>query len=190
MEGAGKLVDDEELREAMREKGLGTPATRAAIIEGLIYDGYINRQGRELIATAKGMALITLLRGIGVAALCSPEMTGEWEYKLKRMAKGEMKRKEFMAEIKDFTREIVEKAKTFEGDSVSGNFTVVEVKCPKCGNGPFDEDYRTFKCRSCGLIIWKTMASRLFDEHEVEILLTERRSRPARWVPQQNGTPV
>src|SRR5207249_2483234 len=66
MEGAGKLVEDEELREAMREKGLGTPATRAAIIEGLIHDGYVTRQGRELIATAKGIALITLLRGIGV----------------------------------------------------------------------------------------------------------------------------
>ncbi|PYK01079.1 MAG: hypothetical protein DME63_10265 [Verrucomicrobia bacterium] len=75
MEGAGKLVEDEELREAMREKGLGTPATRSAIIEGLIHDGYVHRQGRELIATAKGLALITLLRGIGATELCSPEMT-------------------------------------------------------------------------------------------------------------------
>src|SRR6185295_1351875 len=104
MEGAGKLVEDEELREAMREKGLGTPATRAAIIEGLISQDYITRQGRELIVTAKGLALITLLRGIGVSELCSPEMTGEWEYKLKRMAKGGMERNEFMKEIKEFTR--------------------------------------------------------------------------------------
>jgi DNA topoisomerase-3 len=178
MEGAGKLVEDEELREAMREKGLGTPATRAAIIEGLISQGYITRQGRELIATAKGMALITLLRGIGVSALCSPEMTGEWESKLKRMAKGAMQRKEFMAQIKEFTREIVEKAKNFEGDSVSGNFEVLEVKCPKCGKGPFEEDYRTFKCRSCGLMIWKTMAGRLFDRSEVETLLREGRVGP------------
>jgi DNA topoisomerase III len=178
MEGAGKLVEDEELREAMREKGLGTPATRAAIIEGLISQGYITRQGRELIATAKGMALITLLRGIGVSALCSPEMTGEWESKLKRMAKGAMQRKEFMAQIKEFTREIVEKAKNFEGDSVSGNFEVLEVKCPKCGKGPFEEDYRTFKCRSCGLMIWKTMAGRLFDRSEVATLLREGRVGP------------
>ena len=85
LEGAGKLVEDEELRDAMREKGLGTPATRSAIIEGPISQGYILRQGRELIATAKGLALITLLRGIGVSELCSPEMTGEWEYKLKRI---------------------------------------------------------------------------------------------------------
>jgi len=178
MEGAGKLVEDEELREAMREKGLGTPATRSAIIEGLIHDGYVTREGRDLIATAKGMALITLLRGIDVTELCSPEMTGEWEYKLKRMAKGRMKRKEFMAHIKEFTREIVEKAKNFEGDSVSGNFEVLNVKCPKCGEGPFDEDYRTFKCRSCGLIVWKTMAGRLFERAEVETLLTQGKVGP------------
>jgi DNA topoisomerase-3 len=178
MEGAGKLVEDEELREAMREKGLGTPATRAQIIEGLIHDGYVNRQGRDLIATAKGMALITLLRGIGVAELCSPELTGEWEYKLKRMAKGGMKRREFMAHIREFTREIVEKAKNFEGDSVTGDFKTLEVKCPKCGQGPFDEDYRTFKCRSCGLIVWKTMAGRLFERSELEKLLTEGRVGP------------
>jgi DNA topoisomerase-3 len=178
MEGAGKLVEDEELREAMREKGLGTPATRSAIIEGLIHDGYVNRQGRDLIATAKGMALITLLRGIDATELCSPEMTGEWESNLNRRENGAMKRKEFMAHIKDFTREIVEKAKNFEGDSVSGNFEPIDAKCPKCGNGPFDEDYRTYKCRSCGLMIWKTMAGRLFERGEVEKLLTERRVGP------------
>ncbi len=178
MEGAGKFVEDEELREAMSEKGLGTPATRAAVIEGLIAQEYVARQGRDLIATAKGMALITLLRGIGVSELCSPEMTGEWESKLKRMAKGGMERNEFMKGIKDFTRQIVEKAKNFEGDTVSGNFEVLEVKCPKCQGGPFDEDYRTFKCRTCGLILWKTMAGRLFDRSEVEKLLQDGRVGP------------
>ncbi|MEP7015128.1 MAG: DNA topoisomerase III [Verrucomicrobiota bacterium] len=176
MEGAGKLVEDEELREAMREKGLGTPATRAAVIEGLIAQDYVIRRGRDLIATAKGMALITLLRGIGASALCSPEMTGEWEYKLKRMAKGEMERKAFMKEIKEFTREIVAKAKNFEGENVGGNFEPLEAKCPKCDGGPFDEDYRTFKCRSCGLIIWKTMAGRLFERDEIATLLTQRKT--------------
>jgi DNA topoisomerase-3 len=178
MEGAGKLVEDEELREAMREKGLGTPATRAQIIEGLIHDGYVIRQGRDLIATAKGMALVTLLRGIDVTELCSPELTGEWEYQLKRMAKGDLERNEFMTHIRDFTREIVEKAKNFEGDSVTGAFETLEVKCPKCAGGPFDEDYRTFKCRTCGLMIWKTMAGRLFERSEVEKLLTERKVGP------------
>jgi DNA topoisomerase III len=189
MEGAGKLVEDEELREAMREKGLGTPATRSTIIEGLIHDGYITRQGRDLIATAKGMALITLLRGIGVAELCSPEMTGEWEYKLSLMEKGAMKRKEFMGHIRQFAREIVEKAKNFEGDSVSGDFETLEVRCPKCGRGPFDEDYRTFKCRSCGLIIWKTMASRLFERPEVEKLLAEGRVGPLEGFRSKMGRP-
>src|SRR5438309_5125402 len=178
MEGAGRLVEDEELREAMREKGLGTPATRAAIIEGLIGQDYVIRQGRELIATAKGLALITLLRGIGATELCSPEMTGEWESKLKRMEKGAMKRNDFMAHIKKFTREIVEKAKNFEGDSVTGDFETLEVKCPKCGGGPFEESYRTFKCRSCGLIVWKTMAGRLFERSELEKLLTEKQVGP------------
>lgn len=178
MEGAGKLVEDEELREAMREKGLGTPATRSAIIEGLIHDGYVHRQGRELIATAKGLALITLLRGIGADELTSPEMTGEWESKLKRMEKGAMKRNDFMAHIRQFTREIVERAKNFEGDSVGGNFETLEVKCPKCGGGPFEETYRTFKCQTCGLIVWKTMAGRLFEREELVKLLTEKRVGP------------
>jgi DNA topoisomerase-3 len=178
MEGAGKLVEDVELREAMKAKGLGTPATRSAIIEGLIKQEYIIRQGRDLIVTAKGMALITLLRGIGVTELSSAEMTGEWEYNLRRIQHGEMKSDDFMAEIKEFTRHIVDKAKNFEGESVSGNFEVLEVKCPKCGGGPFDEDYRTFKCRSCELIIWKTMAGRLFDRAEVETLLRDGKVGP------------
>src|SRR5437660_1209244 len=178
MEGAGKLVEDEELREAMQEKGLGTPATRSAIIEGLINDGYVHRQGRELIATAKGLALITLLRGIGADELTSPEMTGEWESKLKRMEKGAMKRNDFMSHIRKFTREVVERAKNFEGDSVSGNFEPLDVKCPKCGGGPFEESYRTFKCQSCGLIVWKTMAERRFEREELVKLLTEGRVGP------------
>ena len=104
MESAGKLVEDEELRDAMSAKGLGTPATRAAIIEGLIHDGYISREGRELIATAKGISLITLLKGIGIELLSSPELTGEWEYQLKLMEQGQLERPAFMSKIKDLTR--------------------------------------------------------------------------------------
>src|SRR5450830_1050830 len=88
MEGAGKTVEDDELREAMQEKGLGTPATRAAIIEGLILEKYMLREGRELIPTAKAFQLMTLLRGLGVEELSRPELTGEWEYKLSQMEKG------------------------------------------------------------------------------------------------------
>ena len=116
MESAGKLIEDEELREAMAARGLGTPATRAAIIEGLVYDEYIGREGKDLIATSKGISLITLLRGIGIHLLSSPELTGEWEYQLKLMEQGRLERSSFMAKIKDLAREIVHKAKNFESD--------------------------------------------------------------------------
>src|ERR1019366_3532039 len=92
MEGAGKLVEDEELRDAMGAKGLGTPATRAAIIEGLIYEKYLHRNGRELQPTAKAFSLITLLRGLKIDELCSPELTGDWEYQLAQMEHGKLKR--------------------------------------------------------------------------------------------------
>ena len=85
MEGAGKLVDDDELREAMSEKGLGTPATRAATIEGLIYEDYVHRNGRELQATAKAFSLMELLNGLGIPELTKPELTGDWEFQLKEM---------------------------------------------------------------------------------------------------------
>lgn len=174
MEGAGKLVDDEELREAMSQRGLGTPATRAQIIEGLILDGYLIRQARDLIVTSKGLSLITLLRGLGVPALTSPEMTGEWEQKLKRMERGEMPRPQFMEEIRTFTNEIVDKAKNFEGDTVTGNFEPLDEKCPKCGHAGFTESFKAFECSAkCGVIIWKNMAGRQFERDEVRKLLTD-----------------
>lgn len=174
MEGAGKLVEDEELREAMSQRGLGTPATRAQIIEGLILDGYIIRQARDLIATSKGLSLITLLRGLGVQALTSPEMTGEWEHKLKRMERGEMPRPQFMDEIRAFTNDIVEKAKNFTGDTVEGNFEPLEEKCPKCGHVGFAESFKAFECGAkCGAIIWKNMAGRQFEREEVQKLLRD-----------------
>ncbi|MDX2080036.1 MAG: DNA topoisomerase III [Terrimicrobiaceae bacterium] len=172
MEGAGKLVDDEELREAMSQRGLGTPATRAQIIEGLILDGYVLRQGRDLIATSKGLALITLLRGLGVQALTSPELTGEWEHKLKRMERGEMPREQFMQEIRVFTEEIVTKAKDFSGDAVAGNYVPLDVTCPKCGHVGFPESFKAFECGAkCGVIVWKNMAGRQFERDEVQALL-------------------
>ncbi len=174
MEGAGKLVDDEELREAMSQRGLGTPATRAQIIEGLILDGYLVRQARDLITTSKGLSLIILLRGLGVQALTSPEMTGEWEHKLKRMERGEMPRPQFMEEIRTFTNDIVEKAKNFTGDTVDGNFEALEEKCPKCGHVGYVESFKAFECGAkCGGIIWKNMAGRQFEREEVRALLRD-----------------
>jgi len=190
MEGAGKLVDDEELREAMSQRGLGTPATRAQIIEGLLLDGYLVRQARDLITTSKGLALITLLRGLGVQSLTSPEMTGEWEHKLKSMERGEMARPQFMEEIRAFTNDIVEKAKNFSGETVEGNFQPLEVKCPKCGHVGYVESFKAFECGAkCGAIIWKNMAGRQFEREEVETLLTQGRVGPLEGFRSKLGRP-
>ena len=192
MEGAGKFVDDEELREAMSQRGLGTPATRADTIEGLQRDGYILRQGKELIVTSKGLALITLLRGLGIQSLTSPEMTGEWEYKLKQMEHGALDRPSFMHGIKAFTSDIVDKAKSFEGDLVSGNFEDLAVTCPKCGSTEgFKESFKAYECKAegCGAIVWKNMAGRQFEREEVEKLLTDLRIGPLEGFRSKMGRP-
>src|SRR3546814_3020562 len=104
MEGAGKLVDDEALREAMSERGLGTPATRAAIIEGLLNEGYLRREGRELVPSAKTRQLMTLLSGLRVSELTSPELTGEWEHRLKQIEQRQLDPEAFMREIAKIDR--------------------------------------------------------------------------------------
>jgi DNA topoisomerase-3 len=133
MEGAGKLIDDDELREAMQEKGLGTPATRAAIIEGLIYEKYIHREGRELVPGAKAFQLMTLLRGLGVEDLTKPELTGNWEYQLAEMEHGRLKREQFMAEIAKMAERIVRKAKEYDRDTIPGDYATLTTPCPNCG---------------------------------------------------------
>ncbi|MDE2610032.1 MAG: DNA topoisomerase III, partial [Burkholderiales bacterium] len=117
MEGAGKLVEDDELRQAMAGKGLGTPATRAAIIEGLLTEKYLVREGRELHPTAKAFQLMTLLRGLGVDELTLPELTGEWEAKLSQIERGQLKRDAFMQEIAQMTQTIVKRAKEYDSDT-------------------------------------------------------------------------
>jgi DNA topoisomerase-3 len=172
MEGAGKLVEDEELRQAMQEKGLGTPATRAQIIEGLIYEKYVLRQGRDLQPTAKAFSLLALLRGLSIPELSSPELTGDWEFKLRRMARGQMGRGEFMTQIADMTREIVEKARRHESDTVPGDFGTLKVPCPKCG-GEIHENYKKFQCQKCDFGLWKIVASRQLEIPEVEELIAK-----------------
>ena len=172
MEGAGKLVEDEELREAMREKGLGTPATRAAIIEGLLYEKYLLRQGKELIPTAKAFSLITLLRGLEIPELASPELTGNWEFKLRQMEQNQLSREEFMREIADMTRHIVAQAKRHESDTVPGDFATLQVPCPKCG-GVIKENYKKFQCQSCDFALWKIASGRQFEVSEIEELISK-----------------
>jgi DNA topoisomerase-3 len=188
MEGAGKLIDDDELREAMSEKGLGTPATRAATIEGLIYEGYIHRNGRELQATAKAFSLMELLNGLGIPELTKPELTGDWEFQLKEMQRKKISRTEFMAGIADMTRRIVERAKHFEHDTIPGDFGVLNVPCPKCG-GEIHEKYKQFQCEKCDFAFWKTLCSRMFEPEEVEKIITEKVIGPLQGFRSKQGFP-
>ena len=195
MEGAGKLVDDDELREAMQEKGLGTPATRAAIIEGLLGEKYMLREGRELIPTAKAFQLMTLLRGLQVEELSRPELTGEWEYKLSQMEHGQLSRTAFMREIADMTERMVRKAKEYDRDTVPGDYATLTTPCPNCG-GVVRENYRRYACtgqegagEGCGFSFGKTPAGRTFELTEVEQFLRERRIGPLEGFRSKAGWP-
>ncbi len=177
MESAGKLVEDEELRTAMSAKGLGTPATRASIIEGLISEHYLERMGRELHPTAKAFSLITLLRGLKVPELTSPELTGDWEFKLRQIEQRKLQRDQFMKEIAGMTSHIVEQAKSHRGETISGNFSTLKSPCPKCG-GVVQETYKKFHCQNCDFGLWKILAGRQFETAEMEQLITQREVGP------------
>ncbi|MEP6824161.1 MAG: DNA topoisomerase III [Ramlibacter sp.] len=196
MEGAGKLVEDDELREAMQEKGLGTPATRAATIEGLINEKYMFREGRELIPTAKAFQLMTLLRGLGVEELSRPELTGDWEYKLAQMEQGKLSRDTFMREIGEMTKHIVQKAKEYDRDTVPGDYATLATPCPNC-SGIVKENYRRFTCTgksgdgtdACGFSFGKTPAGRTFETAEVEQLLRDKKVGPLEGFRSKAGWP-
>ena len=177
MEGAGKLIDDGELREAMSERGLGTPATRATIIEGLINDQYLRREARDLIPTTKTRQLMTLLNGLNVKELTSPELTGEWEHKLKQMEQGKLDRKAFMQEVAQSTQVIVKRAKEYEHDTIPGDYVTLQTPCPVCG-GVVKENYRRFACSHCDFSITKNPGGRNFETDEVESLLQNRTLGP------------
>ncbi len=188
MEGAGKLLDDEDLREAMAGKGLGTPATRAATIEGLLYEKYLLREGRELIPTAKAFQLMTLLRGLGVEELTAPELTGEWEYKLSQIERGNISREEFMREIAQLTQIIVKRAKEYDNDTIPGDYATLKTPCPNCGS-VVKENYRRFACTKCEFSMSKTPGSRQFEVAEVEELLTKREIGPLQGFRSKMGRP-
>ncbi|HPV25488.1 MAG TPA: DNA topoisomerase, partial [Casimicrobium sp.] len=157
MEGAGKLIDDEELRAAMKEKGLGTPATRASIIEGLILQKYLVREEKVLKPTPQAFSLITLLSGLNVPQLTQAELTANWETQLSRMEKGEFSREKFMAEIVEMAKYIVTAAKGYESDTIPGDFSDLSVPCPKC-QSPMKENYKKFACTKCDYGFWKILA--------------------------------
>lgn len=175
MEGAGKLVSDEEMRDAMADKGLGTPATRAAVIENLLREKYMVRENRELMPLAKAFGLMALLRGLDVADLCKPELTGDWESKLRQIQRGELSRQEFMSQIASMTDRLVQKTKDYEDDTVPGDFGQLNVPCPKCGS-VVKGTYKKFQCSSkeCDFALWKIVAGRQFETEEIEELLTKK----------------
>jgi DNA topoisomerase-3 len=186
MENAGKLVDDEELAEAMKEKGLGTPATRASIIEGLIFEDYIHRNGRELQPTAKAFDLFYALTRFGIDELRSPELTGDWEFKLKQMEQGRLRREEFMDHIVDTTRDLVKRVKT--GTSIDEPLSTLAAPCPRCG-GAINENYKKFQCSKCEFSIWKVIASRRIENEEAEELLRTRSIGPLQGFRSRAGRP-
>jgi DNA topoisomerase III len=188
MEGAGKLIEDEELREAMAAKGLGTPATRAAVIEGLLGEKYMVREGRELIPTAKAFQLMTLLRGLGVEELTAPELTGEWEHKLSQMERGNLPRDAFMQEIARMTQTIVKRAKEYDSDTIPGDYSTLETPCPNCG-GQVKENYRRFACTKCEFSISKIPGGRQFEIPEVEQLLKDKTIGPLSGFRSKMGRP-
>ena len=171
MEGAGKLVEDDELRAAMEAKGLGTPATRAAIIEGLIQEEYVHRNGRELVPTPKAFSLLFALRHFGVSEITSPELTGDWEFKLKQMESGKLRRQEFMEHIEQVTRDMVERIRN--GDIPDTAFATVAAPCPKCG-GTVQENYRKFQCQKCDFSLWKVTSGREWSPEEISELIEKR----------------
>lgn len=176
MEGAGKLIEDDELREAMAERGLGTPATRAATIEGLLRQKYIAREGRELNVTGKGLRLIELCEEMDIKALASPSMTGDWEAKLNKMERGEIRRDAFMQEINDFTCEVVEKARAHMANAVNRAFPDLECPCPACGAARLKQTDATYECREmdCDFRVSKHIAGRKLSTDEAIELFTHK----------------
>lgn len=186
MEGAGKLLEDDELREAMGAKGLGTPATRAAVIEGLINEKYLERMGRELKPTWKAFRLFFALRHFGVDEITSPELTGDWESKLKQMEQAKLPREKFMEHIEQVTRDLVERVRN--GTIPETAFATVSAPCPKCG-GVIQETYRKFQCQNCDFYIWPVLLGREWSPEEVAELVTNKFIGPLNGFRSKQGRP-
>ncbi len=172
MESAGKQIDDAELAGAMKERGLGTPATRAATIEKLKRDGLIQVQKKQLTATQKGRELITT---IPIAVLKSPELTGEWEAKLKRMEQSQYDRQAFIQEIHQFTRDVITQI-TSQTITIATDPKAGIGQCPKCG-APMQESPKAFGCSAwkggCDFKVWKKISGHKMTVGQVKELVTK-----------------
>jgi DNA topoisomerase-3 len=199
METAGKFVEDEELRQAMKESGLGTPATRAATIERLLKVGYLVRERKTLVPTEKGRALIRLL---GESPLSSPEMTARWEERLARMEKGASSRRDFMADINDFAYALVEEVRNKEGEKVAapikagrngvGKSSEPLGACPKCGS-PVVETKKAYGCSAwksgCKFAIWKSVSGKRISAAQAKQLLTKGQTGQLKGFKSKAGKP-
>lgn len=173
MENSDKLVEDEELAEAMKERGLGTPATRAAIIEKLIKEKYMVREGKDLAPTGKAFELLALLEAMRIEVLASPEMTGEWEYKLNRMLKGEFTRDKFMAEIRAMTQHIIRQVKNFDREEIRPEAAFSPVDGVRFYSSP-----TAYTSEDNKISIRKILGGRMLTEDEIVALLQGRTIGP------------
>ena len=192
MENAGKDLDDEDLAAAMHERGLGTPATRAEIIENLIAKGYVVRIGRVLRPTAKGIRLIDILKRVHIDGLASAELTGEMEFHLHQVETGQRAGADFMREMEAYTREIVERAKTFEYEDLYASDPPLG-DCPRCGR-PVVEGPWFYRCQElpareedCPLRIWKDTSGRYLDRATVAVLLRDGKTGAIEGFAARNG---
>ena len=175
MEGAGKLVEEEEIAEALKEKGLGTPATRASTIEHLIKEKYLRREATQLHPSIKAEDLFDFLKAAGTEVLTSPSMTGEWEYKLRKIEDGSMTRDEFMRDITKLTEDFVTKTTGFQ--ETADNLKETELESPIDGQ-PLYEGLSFFQDLSGEFKISKSIAGRRLEQHEVKSLLKDKRIGP------------
>lgn len=176
METAGKRVEDEELADAMSDRGLGTPATRAAVIEGLIMDKYIERIGRDMYVTKKGLDIIDQISAIGIESLSSPEMTGMWEFKLRQMEHGQLARDAFMRDIRSLTTDVVERTRAYNKAAKERVFPDFLATCPFCGAKTMKQNEDFISCHSpdCKLRVYKHVAARDLSEAELRTLIEKR----------------
>ncbi len=178
METAGKLLDDEDsdFADAMKEKGIGTPATRAGIIETIIKRGYIQREKKKLIPTDLGIEFVKNLSGF---AILSPKLTGDWEHKLKQIEKGELEYKVFNDQIKTYTHQVTEQMK----NSGKGFTRFVDPNlqdCPVCGKGKLKHSPKSVFCTNnkynngdCNFYLPKTIAKKKLTDNQIQQLLTK-----------------
>lgn len=179
MQGADKLVEDSDIANVLSETGgLGTPATRAGIIEHLIANDYVVRNMKELVPTRKAFSLLEILRGMEILELVQPNLTGEWERRLRRIEEGDEQVEPFLDDIRALATRICTVAKTYDPDATPGDYATLKQPCPKC-KGTIHEQYRRYRCVKCKeFYIWKTIGGRVLSPAEVDVLLEQGRVGP------------